>query len=200
MKSQSPSYLFDEIPPERQRNYGLRHPRDYEVHVSRTNRFSNTYFHNTLFEWNLVGEEIKNSISLSQFKNKSLKIIRPEGNSVYNISDIEGVRLLTKLRLKFSMLNEHKFRHNFDSLTPFCACGNDMEDNEHFLLRCPHFDVMRQDLFGWLSEIPGLNIDQDDKPLCDLLLLGDSKKSVIINRIILEATISFIKNTKRFSD
>ena len=89
---------------------------------------------------NSVSKEIQNSISLSQFKNKLLKIIRPEGNSVYNISDIEGVRLLTKLHLKFSVLNEHKFRHNFDSLTPFCACGNDMEDNEHFLLRCPQFD------------------------------------------------------------
>ena len=64
VKSQSPSYLFDEIPPERQLNYGLRHPHDYEVHVARTNRFSNTYFHNTLFEWNLLGDEIKDSISL----------------------------------------------------------------------------------------------------------------------------------------
>ena len=110
------------------------------------------------------------------------------------------MKLLTKLRLKFSVLNEHKFRHNFDSLTPFCACGNDMEDNEHFLLHCPQFDSMRQDLFDRLSEIPGLNIDLDDKPLCDLLLFGDLKNSVIINRIILEATISFIKDTKRFSD
>ena len=79
----------------------------------------------------------KNSISLSQFKNKLLKIVRPEESSIYSISDIEGVRLLTKLCLKFSMLNEHKFRHNFDSLTPFCTCGNDIEDNEHFLLHCP---------------------------------------------------------------
>ena len=200
VKSQSPSYLFDEIPPERQLNYSLRHHRDYEVHVARTNRFSNSYFHNTLFEWNLLGEELKNSISLSQFKNKLLKIIRPEGNSVYNISDIEGVRLLTKLRLTFSMLNEHKFRHNFDSLTPFCACGNDLEDSEHFLLHCPQFDVMRQDLLGRLSEVPGFKINLEDKPLCDLLLFGDSKNSGIINRIILEATISFIKTTKRFSD
>ena len=51
-----------------------------------------------------------------------------------------------------------------------------MEDNEHFLLHCPQFDVMRQDLFGQLSVIPGLNIDLDDKPLCDLLLFGDSKE------------------------
>ena len=68
-----------------------------------------------------------------------------------------------------------------------CACGNELEDSEHFLLHCPQFDVMRQDLFGRLSEVPGLNIDQEDKPLCDLLLFGDSKNSVIINRIILEA-------------
>ena len=142
--------------PRRQLNYGLRHPRDYGVHVAGTNRFSYAYCHNNLFEWNLLGDEIKNSKSLSQFKSKLLKIIIPEGNSVYNISDIEGVRLLTKLGLKFSVLNEHKFRHNFDSLTPFCACGYDMADNEHLLLHCPQFDVMRQDLFGRLSVIPGL--------------------------------------------
>ena len=35
VKSQSPSYLFDEILPKRQLNHGLRHPRDYEVHVAR---------------------------------------------------------------------------------------------------------------------------------------------------------------------
>ena len=134
MNSQSPSYLFDEIPPERELNYSLRHHCDYEIHAARTNRFSNSYFHNTLFEWNLPGEEIKNSISLSQSKIKLLKIIRPERNSVYNISNNEGVRILTKLRLKFSVLNAHKFRHNFDSLTLFCTCGNDIEDNEHFLL------------------------------------------------------------------
>ena len=85
-------------------------------------------------------------------------------------------------------------------LLHFVLVVNDMEDNEHFLLHCPQFDVMRQDLFGQLPVIPGLNIDLDDKPLCDSLLFGDSMNSVIINRIILEATISFIKNTKKFSD
>ena len=33
---------FDEMPPERQLNYVHRYPRDYQVHVARTNRFSNT--------------------------------------------------------------------------------------------------------------------------------------------------------------
>ena len=93
-----------------------------------------------------------------------------------------------------------KFRHCFDSLTPSCACGTDKADNEHFLLQCPQFDSMRQDLFDQLSEVPGLNVDLDDKLLCDMLMFGDSKNVVIINRIILEAKTSFIKNTKRFAD
>ena len=71
---------------------GLRYPRDYEVQVAGTNRFFNTFFHNTLCEWNLLDKEIQNSTSLSQFKNESLRMIRPEGNTVYNISDVEGVR------------------------------------------------------------------------------------------------------------
>ncbi len=59
--------------------------------------------------------------------------------------------------------------------------------------------MMRRDLFDQLSKIPGLSFDLDDKPLCDLLLFGDSHYNVITNTMILEATISFIKNTKRFS-
>ena len=93
-----------------------------------------------------------------------------------------------------------KVPNNFDSLTPLCACGMDKEDNEHFFLHCPQFDLMRQNLFGQLSHIPGSTLNLDDKPLCELLLFGDPRFSVASNSKILEATISFIKNTKRFSN
>ena len=64
--SRSSGYLFDEIPLERQIGYSLRKVMEYEVHTARTNRFVNTYFYNTLYEWNLLGEEVKKvSISLS---------------------------------------------------------------------------------------------------------------------------------------
>ena len=39
----------------------------------------------------------------------------------------------------------------------------DKEDNEHFLLHCPQFDLMRQDLFEQLSVIPGLNVNPHDE-------------------------------------
>ena len=149
-------------------------------------------------EWNKLDNEVKYSVSIAQFKNKLLSTIRPVGNSIYNVHDIIGVRYLTKLRLQFSALNEHKFRHNFDCLSPVCICGTAREDNEHFLLHCPLYDIMRCDLLGQLSEIPGLNISQhDSKSLCTLLIYGSPSLNIIANRIILEATISFIKETKR---
>ena len=36
-------------------------------------------------------------------------------------------KFLTRLRLKFSHLKEHKFRHGFaDTINPMCACGEDV--------------------------------------------------------------------------
>ena len=94
------------------------------------------------------------------------------------------------------MLNENKFIHNFDSVTPLCACALENEDNEHFLRHFPQFHLMRQNLFGQLFHIPRLILNLDDKPLCELLLFGNSQLNVASNRKILTATISFIKNTK----
>ena len=114
------------------------------------------------------------------------------------ISDILGIRLLTRLRLQFSALNEHKFRHNFECLDPICACRSGKEDNEHYLLHCPLFELQRRDLLGQLEDLPGIDIESlDSKTICELLLFGSPNVNVIVNRIILEATISFIKSTQR---
>ena len=37
------------------------------------------------------------------------------------------------LRLQFSHLNEHEFRHGFeDTINPMCACGSEVETAEIF--------------------------------------------------------------------
>ena len=131
--------------------------------------------------------------SIGQFKNKLLFTMRPAGNSIYNVHNIIGVRCSTKLRLQFSALNEHKFIHNFDCLSPVCIRGAAKQDNEHFLLYCPSYDIMRCDLLGQLSALPGLGISNyDSKSLCTLLLCRSPLLNVIANRIIMEATISLI--------
>ena len=179
-------------------SYNLRNVRNYDQNVGRTARYSSTYFQNAPFEWNLLDDDTRNSTSISEFKRKLLAMIRPNKNSIYGTNDIVGVRHLSKLRLSFSGLNEHRFKHNFDCLDPVCLCGIANEDSEHFLLHCPIFEEARRDLLGSLSDIPGLDIaGLDTQSLCHLILFGNPDLTLIANRMIMEAAINYIKATKR---
>ena len=71
--------------------YNLRKLRVYDENIVRTVRFSNAYFQNALREWNLLDDEIKNSRSIFEFKRKLFQIIKPVKNSLYNISEIDGI-------------------------------------------------------------------------------------------------------------
>ena len=197
--TQYPEYLFSQIPPERQMYYSLRNMSSYQEIGFRTDRYFNTYFPNVIAEWNQLNKDTRNSSSYTEFKRNLISTIRPPKNSTYGVYDIVGIRRLTKLRIEFSPLNAHRFRHNFDCLNPICACGQAIEDNEHFLLHCHLFNPMRRDLFGQLDDIQGLNTNNlDSNALCALLLFGNSKLNILSNRIIIEATITFINKTKRF--
>ena len=58
--------------------------------------------------------------------------------------------------------------------------------------------LQRRDLLGQLGDLPGIDIvSLDSETICELLLFGSPNLNVIVNRIILEATISFIKSTQR---
>ena len=44
------------------------------------------------------------------------------------------------MRLDFSHLDEHRFRHNFqDCLNPLCSCSLETQEAKHNLLHCYHF-------------------------------------------------------------
>ena len=178
--------------------HNLRHSRTYAQRAPRTAHFSNTYFYNTLFEWNSLNEELRNSSTLTEFKRKLIARVRPEGNPIYGIANLQGIRLSTKCRLEFSSLNEHKFRHNSNCLNPFCNCGMAEEDNEHFFQHCPIFNELRRHLLGQLSQILNIHaLNLDPRELCHLMLYGNPSLSIIDNRMIIEATIQYIENSER---
>ena len=141
--------------------------------------------------------------SISEFKRKLLCKIRPTENCVFNIYDIERVKMLTKLRLQLSVVNEyrfrHRFRHRFNAISPICNCGTGKEDNIHSLLHCPLYNDIRLNLHDEISEVLGLDIRNLDADFfCSLLLYGSDDFPSIINKMILEATIKYIKSSKRF--
>ena len=61
-------------------------------------------------------------------------------NSVFDIRNPKGIKLITRLRLGLSHIREHKFKQSFqDTLNPLCNCGHDIESTNHFFLHCPFF-------------------------------------------------------------
>ena len=47
-----------------------------------------------------------------------IKFIRPNGNTFYSIRDRVGIKLLTKIRVCYSDLRDHRFNHNFNCPDP----------------------------------------------------------------------------------
>ena len=72
---------------------------------------------------------------------------------IFAIYDLLGVKLLTLLRLQFSHLNKHNFRHGFgDTINATCARGSEIEIAEHFL-RCHLYHPHRLELFGDIENV-----------------------------------------------
>ena len=117
--------------------------------------------------------------------------------SVYNPL---GVKLLTRLRLDFSHLNKHKFRHGFnDTLNPLCTCGAEVETIEYFLLHCQLYSTHRSELFDKIVKInqQSLNVTAKDQVL---VLLYGSQRNNSENSIqnIINFVIKYLKSTGRF--
>ena len=100
---------------------------------NRHNFFKTSFFPTVISEWNKRDLEICNSAFLEIFKKYLLNFIRTKSNNVFNINNLLRLKFLTHLRIGFSLLKEHKFKHNFqDSLHPLCRCGIDIESIAHF--------------------------------------------------------------------
>ena len=154
---------------------------------------------NCVNEWNLLDVSIQSCRTVSEFKRKLIHLVRPPKISIFNIHDIKGTKLLTQLRVEFSDLRNHRYRHNFNCPNPYCTCKTGIEDNEHFLLHCPRFSSQRRVLLDLVSS--SVNVDTmrfSSKELCNLLLYGDPNFNILTNRVIIESTLRFIKTTKRF--
>ena len=182
----SPTYLTDAIK---------------DVPLNTTNRYSNSFFPYCRLHWSNLDEPIKNSQSLSKFKSCILKSIRPSTKPYYNISDRYGLSLLVKLRVYFSDLREHRFRHSFNCRSPVCSCLNGDESTQHFLLFCNNFTRARRMFFNEVEHLypnsTGLLASDPDK-LMNIVLHGSDDLDSRTNELMLKSTITYIKATKRF--
>ena len=126
-------------------------------------------------------------------------MIVPREKSVFNIH-CEDLRFLYQLRVGLSPLKAHKFRHKFiDTPSDVCTCRSGSESTTHFLLCCPIFNAHRERLMELVQPIGELIPNFDDLDLSEILLYGSKELSQAQNHEILKATLTYIRETGRFS-
>ena len=124
-----------------------------------------------------------------------MKFVRVSQNPIFNCENPGGI---TTLRLGFSHLREHKFRHYFqDTLNLFCSCRDNMETTTHNLLHCPNYLYERMTLLNNLQNVEENILDRNYSRLSEILLFGDSSFNDWKNTNILNATIQYIFDTRR---
>ena len=102
--------------------------------------------------------------------------------------------ILLRLRLDFSYLNEHKFRHNFhDIINPMCSCGKEPETTLHYLLRCDLYSIYRLELLNDVCALNGSLKNSSEEKLLKILLYGAEDFTSQMNSEILKCTIKFIQ-------
>ena len=139
-----------------------------------------------------------NAKSINIFK--KLIINEKQEKSLFSVYDPLGVKLLTRLRLQFSHLNELKFRHGFsDTVNPMCTCGTEIETTEYFFLRCHLCSTHRLELFENLRKFDSNFLNLNQKDHVNTLLYGSqTNDSRCSNQEILKFVITYIKATIRF--
>ena len=132
-----------------------------------------------------------------------LKIGRPKQCSIHRIHNPVGLKLLARLRLDHSHLNEHRFNHNFQScINPLHSCSLAIESTIHFLLHCHHFSNIHSTLLNSINEVLGSITkisDLSDCALVKILLFGDQNYTQVENACIINATLKYLVDSERFN-
>ena len=130
-------------------------------------------------------------------------LFQPNQCSIYRIHNSVGLKLLTRLRLGLSHLNEHRFNNNFQSyINHSCSCSLAIESTTQFLLHCHHFSNTRSTFLNSIIEVLGsiTNIsDLSDCALVKILLFVDQNYTQAENAYIINATIKYLVDSERFN-
>ena len=191
-----PKYLLNKIPSS-QIHYNTD---QVDTYYCRTDIFKNSFFPFTIIQWKKLEIDIRKPKSYATFQNTLLKLGRPIECAIYSINNPVRLKLLTRLRLGLSHLNEHRFNHNFQNcINPLCSCSHEIESTSHFLLHCHHYTNICAALLNSIAEIIGNTFNINDECLVNLLLFGSQKYTEIDNSHIVYVTIKYLLDSGRFN-
>ena len=197
MNNKTPFYLRDKLPPKHK-------PFLFNVFRKincRTDRYMNSFFPSAISSWNSIISNFEVFPSFDNLKDHMLSLFRPKNKSIFGVHEPLGIRHLFQLRVSLTALRSHKARHNFID-TPYdnCHCNQGSEDSSHFLFTCPSYITQRVTLVNSVKEVLRRNNLNHLENQLQLYLYGHYSLNHGDNRLILMATLKFIKDSRRFSN
>ena len=186
----APAYLNDVMPPFRSQvtSYPLRNINDITIPQSSLDIYKKSFISSTIRDWNELNSDIRNSPSISTFKNR---IASKNDPPKFFCKGARSLNILhTKLTHNCSALNSDLFRVNLINDTR-CTCGVPVEDCEHYFMFCTNYNAARQNLFMTLRDICHIFT-------LNTLLFGDKNLNTQQNEELFLAVQTYIKDTKRF--
>ena len=197
MNNKTPFYLQDKLPPKHK-------PFLFNVFRKincRTDRYMNSFFPSAISSWNSIISNFEVFPSFDNLKDHMLSLFRPKNKSIFGVHEPLGIRHLFQLRVSLSDLRSDKARHNFID-TPYdnCHWNQGSEDSSHFLFTCPSYITQRVTLVNSVKEVLRRNNLNHLENQLQLYLYGHYSLNHGDNRLILMATLKFIKDSRRFSN
>ena len=192
MNNQAPAYLYSLLSPPN-RHYNTRKYSKIRENLRRTETFSNSFLPQTIREWNKLDTSICQAPSYSVFRKALVDFIRPTPNSTFGTNDVSGLKLLIRLRVGFSHLREHEFKHIFQGrLNPLCPCSSEAEDTYHYFMCSQNLSDQRNVLFDGLNSINSEILKMSEKEIVWVLLFRNKSFSKDMNFRIITSSIHFV--------
>ena len=185
----TPDYLSSLVPENVGNNsaYNLRNARNLNTLQAHSQLYFKSFLPSVTRDWNGLSEEIRNSPSLSSFKHH-LDVNLTKPSKFFFDGKRLGQIYHARLRMRCSSLNAHLFSKNIID-SPLCASGS-FEDTNHFLLSCPRYAVLRQELVNKITPICQLSLN--------VLLFGNQELAYSLNKQIFLSVQEFLIKSKRF--
>ena len=119
----------------------------------RVEAFKSYFFPWTITEWNSLDIKICSS-AYTTFKKHLIYEFKSVPNSLFNIQNTIGIKLLTRVRLGFSHLNKNRYNHKSKNrVNPKCIFSSENESKFHFNLHCHFYTPIKNTLFYKFKKI-----------------------------------------------
>ena len=95
--------------------------------------------------------------------------------TLFGIRNKFGINLLTKIRVSFLDLRDHRSNDNLNCESSMCSCSFEDETSVHCFLRCSRHTAQRTVLRSRISDIIGTDVSVlPDEYLYHILIYGNN--------------------------